>query len=188
MSAGPYFKTLLSAKSESHTLIINNGMSFETLEALIRFIYTKEFKEELSADEIVDLLRGAQYLEVNIVEELIEPIEKVLHSSNACRFLPFVNIYIIWKNFFTFIIKNLGDIREEATFLELDVDAVQSIVNLPFFEPVFAFETIISWINHNYKERYNTFSKLLKSGVCFDTKDPGKVLIELATLVFVLKF
>lgn len=90
MNESKYFKTLLAAKNEDDSHCVNNEMSFETLEAMIKLMYTREFdKENFTEERIKGILGATKYFGLEVHEKLEIPILNILNVSNVLSFIQY---------------------------------------------------------------------------------------------------
>lgn len=142
---------------------MNNEMSFETLEAIVKCIYVGTFDEVLLTEEgIKAILRAADYLGLDVVDKLRDPLKKVLTAFNVCSFYDFVLNTPLKGEINYFLLRNFPQIRLKESFFKLDVnmlDWVLKVGNALLESEIF--QTIELWINHDYVNRHQHFPRLL---------------------------
>lgn len=149
------------------THCLNNEMSFETLDAIIKYIYVGTFDDVLLTEEgIKSILRAADYLGLDVVGTLRNPLKKVLTPSNVCSFYDFVLNTPLKGEINFFLLRNFSQIRLKESFLKVDVNIVDWVLKdgIAMLESeVKIFQTIELWINHDYVNRHKYFPRLVKN-------------------------
>lgn len=175
--ASPYFKTMLSVKSDSGKHVVASDMSFETLHLLIKHMYTGVLDEVTSVVQLKDLIKAAGCFNWDIRGYLALTINKIQTVSNSCEIanveLSFeVEAWNGWKHdelwdntVYDFLCKNFNSIVAEETYLGLKPLCVNKIFSAPSIQigsEMAVFKAIVLWVQHDFPGRHHHFPALLE--------------------------
>lgn len=170
---------------------MNNDMSFETLNHLIKYIYTKQFEEDLEEAEVKGILRAAKYLNLDIVDDIVVQVGDVLSVSNVSSFFKLIDANSAkFPRLCNYVFENLGAIRLEKSFLNASFAFVEWVLkqdSLDLQTEMEVFKTIARWINHDYMDRHQYLPSLLRC-IRYTADDPDRVRILHSNFIRANKF
>lgn len=170
MSASGYFEKMFSSdfvEKNAECVTLGNSLNFETLEILIKFLYTNEL-EPTRRVSLEDLLCAADYLQMETaVEKINAKIVEEMSNMNVLRFWALrgmIKDTAVIGKVRQFILKNFSELIFDIAFLKLDFETISWIIEsdeLTTVSEMEVYRAIRIWINHDHVAREKHFLELL---------------------------
>ncbi|XP_076807799.1 kelch-like protein 36 isoform X1 [Clavelina lepadiformis] len=145
--------------------IVLNGITKESMELLIEFIYTGRIV--IKKENVCNLLSASDMLGVpDVRESCLEFLECSINSQTALFLLSLADLYRsedVKQRAFDFIEEHLEEIILSDEFKKLEMDKMCLFVNEYKASQMTTFKAFTSWIREDYSNRREHFSTLFCS-------------------------
>ena len=159
------FKVEMREKYEREVKI--DGFDGKAIRSLIDYIYNGSI--DISNENVVKLLQGADYLQLQEVKEFcFEFLVSIIASDNCIELLKLAKLYgddKLTHQVYRYVSDNLNEVAESDDFKNLSHDDVKELisnVNRSSLQECSVYEGIMNWIKHDLKRRKSKLFDLFR--------------------------
>ena len=168
-AASQYFLKMFTVnmKEKHNKDIMVESVTAKAMGAILNCIYCGHLS--ISDKSITEILHAASLMQLtNTIEVIASYMQSYLKAENSCLYLKLATLYSfqdVVDKINNFFLTNFQEVADEAGFLQYDADKMDGILcsdDLIVQNEKFVFDFIINWINEDFEERKQEFSRLFR--------------------------